>query len=226
MIPLALLSVGKNFKSIQSNILKIVKIKDQEKLQKKFDKTRARQQSYKSRYQQPTQVKKISVKDSASSMLSGLGGILKALFVIIGTAGLFSILKSTGVGKYIFEFIKSSLNSIIDLIGKAFKFIGEVLSDAVVQSSLYKLVISFFKFVGTLIVAAASLAASLLRDSEVLDTLKTTVVAVFNAAIEGIKASYEVISKLVMDNWETIKQTAFDVFIEVKNALIPRLAMV
>jgi hypothetical protein len=75
MIPLALLSVGKNFKSIQSNILKIVKIKDQEKLQKKFDKTRARQQSYKSRYQQPTQVKKISVKDSASSMLSGLGGI-------------------------------------------------------------------------------------------------------------------------------------------------------
>ena len=220
MIPLALLSVGKNFKSIQSNILKIVKIKDQEKLQKKFDKTRARQQSYKSRYQQPTQVKKISVKDSASSMLSGLGGILKALFVIIGTAGLFSILKSTGVGKYIFEFIKSSLNSIIDLIGKAFKFIGEVLSDAVVQSSLYKLVISFFKFVGTLIVAAASLAASLLRDSEVLDTLKTTVVAVFNAAIEGIKASYEVISKLVMDNWETIKQTAFDVFIEVKNALI------
>jgi hypothetical protein len=42
MIPLALLSVGKNFKSIQSNILKIVKIKDQEKLQKKFDKTRAR----------------------------------------------------------------------------------------------------------------------------------------------------------------------------------------
>jgi hypothetical protein len=220
MIPLALLSVGKNFKSIQSNILKIVKVKDQEKLQRKFDNTRARQQSYKSRYQQPTQVKKISVKDSASSMLSGLGGILKALFVIIGTAGLFSILKSTGVGKYIFEFIKSSLNSIIDLIGKAFKFIGEVLSDPVVQSSLYKLVVSFFKFVGTLIVSAASLAASLLRDSEVLDTLKTTVVAVFNAAIEGIKAAYEVISKLVMDNWETIKQTAFDVFIEVKNALI------
>lgn len=220
MNPLFLSAVGKNFKSIQSGILKIVKIKDQEKIQRKFDDTRARQQSYKSRYQQPTQVKKISVKSSASSMLDGLVGMLKALFTIIGIAGLFSILKSTGVGKYILDFIKNTFSAIVDLIQKGFRFIRDVLFDSEVQSSLRKLVTSFFSFVGTLIVAAVSLASALLRDNEVLDTLKKTIVAVFNAIVEGIKASYNIISQLVIENMDMIKQTAFDVFVEIKNAII------
>jgi hypothetical protein len=220
MNPLFLSGIGKNFKSIQSGILKIVKIKEQEKTQRKFDDTRARQQSYKSRYQQPTQVKKISVKSSASGILDGLVGMLKALFTIIGIAGLFSILKSTGVGKYILEFIKNAFSAIVDLIQKGFRFIRDVLFDPEVQLSLQKLVTSFFSFVGTLIVAAVSLASALLRDNEVLDTLKKTIVAVFNAIVEGIKASYNIISQLVIENMDMIKQTAFDVFVEIKNAII------
>jgi N-acetylmuramoyl-L-alanine amidase len=223
MIP-ALASVALSFKQVQSNILKIVKVKEQEKLQKKFDDTRAKQQSYKSRFQKPTQVRKISPKDSSQlslmSIISGLSGIMKTLFVFVGISGLFSIIKKSGIGEYIFKFVKDSLSSIVDLIKKTISFVRDVFSDSNVQQSLYNLAVGFFKFLGTLIVASATLVISLLRDSEVLETLKNVVVAVFKAVVAGIKASYEIISKLVMDNWETIKQSTFDVFMEIKNALV------
>jgi N-acetylmuramoyl-L-alanine amidase len=220
----AFASIASDFKQVQSSILKIVKIKEQEKLQNKFDDTRSKQQSYKSRFQKPTQVKKISTKDNSQlsllSIIAGLSGLMKALFALVGIAGLFSIIKKSGIGPYIFEFVKSSLSSIVDLVKKTISFVTDVFSDSNVQRSIYDLAVAFFKFLGTLIVAAATLAISLLRDSEVLETLKNVVVAVFKAVVEGMKASYGIISKLVMDNWETIKQTTFDVFVEIKNALI------
>jgi N-acetylmuramoyl-L-alanine amidase len=220
----AFASIASDFKQVQSSILKIVKIKEQEKLQNKFDDTRSKQQSYKSRFQKPTQVKKISTKDNSQlsllSIIAGLSGLMKALFALVGIAGLFSIIKKSGIGEYIFKFIKSSLSAIVDLIKKTISFVSDVFSDSNVQRSIYDLAVAFFKFIGTLIVAAATLAVSLLSDSEVLGTLKNVVVAVFKAVVEGIKASYGIISKLVMDNWETIKQTTFDVFVEIKNALI------
>ena len=214
-------SIAKDFESIRSNIEKIVKIKDQEKVSKNFEASRARQQAYKSRYQkQPNRIKSPGLKDTTSSLISGLGGMLKALLAIIGIAGLFSILKSTGIGKYILDFVKNAFSAIIDLIQKGFKFIRDVLFDPDVQFSLRKLATTFFNFIGTLIVASVSLGSSLLRDNEVLETLKNTVVAVFKAVIEGIKASYSVISQLVVENMDTIKQTTLEVFTEITNALI------
>lgn len=215
--------IAENFKSIQSNIQKIVKIKSQEKNQQKFDESRARQQAYKARYQKPTKAGKITeknLKESASNIFSGLFGIMKSLFAIIGVSGILSILKKVGIGEYILDFLKKSLSAIIDLVKKSFQVVSDVLKDSAVKTSLYNLVTSLFKFIGTIILATASLAVSLFRDNEILDTLKNVVVSVFKAIIEGIKASYAVISKLVTENWETIKQTTFDVFIEIKNALI------
>jgi N-acetylmuramoyl-L-alanine amidase len=218
---IVLSSIAKDFESIRSNIEKIVKIKGQEKISKNFEDNRVKQQAYKSRYQrQPTRIKSPGLKDTASSLISGLGGMLKALLAIIGIAGLFSILKSTGIGKYILDFVKNAFSAIIDLIQKGFKFIRDVLFDPDVQFSLRKLATTFFSFIGTLIVASVSLGSSLLRDNEVLETLKNTIVAVFKAVIEGIKASYSVISQLVVENMDTIKQTTLEVFTEITNALI------
>lgn len=220
-----LVSVGLSFKSIQANIVKIVKLKDQEKLQKKFDEVRARQQSYKARYQQKTspKISRESLKDSSQSfmsMLSGMGNLLKVLFALVGIAGIFAILKKSKLGNYVLEFIQSSLTSIIDLIKKSFRFIRDVFSDSRVKLSLFNFIVSFLRFIGTLVVAAASLAISLLRDSEIINTIKTTIVAVFVAILDGIKATYSIISKLVMDNWDTLKQVTYDIFIEIKNALL------
>jgi hypothetical protein len=218
---IVLSSIAKDFESIRSNIEKIVKIKGQEKIAKNFEDTRVKQQAYKSRYQrQPTRIKSPGLKDTASSLLSGLGDMLKALLAVIGIAGLFSILKSTGIGKHILTFVKNAFSAIIDLIQKGFSFIRDVLFDSDVQLSLRKLATTFFSFIGTLIVASVSLGVSLLRDNEVLETLKNTVVAVFKAVVEGIKAAYGVISQLVVENMDAIKQTALDVFSEITNAII------
>jgi len=218
---IVLSSIAKDFESIRSNIEKIVKIKGQEKISKNLEDNRVKQQAYKSRYQkQPTRIKSPGLKDTASSLMSGLGDMLKALLAVIGIAGLFSILKSTGIGKHILTFVKNAFSAIIDLIQKGFSFIRDVLFDSDVQSSLRKLATTFFSFIGTLIVASVSLGVSLLRDNEVLETLKNTVVAVFKAVIEGIKAAYVVISQLVIENMDMIKQTALDVFSEITNALI------
>jgi murein DD-endopeptidase MepM/ murein hydrolase activator NlpD len=218
---IVLSSIAKDFESIRSNIEKIVKIKGQEKISKNLEDNRVKQQAYKSRYQkQPTRIKSPGLKNTASSLMSGLGDMLKALLAIIGIAGLFSILKSTGIGKHILTFVKNAFSAIIDLIQKGFSFIRDVLFDSDVQSSLRKLATTFFSFIGTLIVASVSLGVSLLRDNEVLETLKNTVVAVFKAVVEGIKAAYGVISQLVIENMDMIKQTALDVFSEITNALI------
>ena len=227
-----LATVSKDFASLKVSISKLLQTKKIEGRNQYFERNRERRNAYGLKYDRATLDKRASLKNSLSdqaktikSSMSTFGGLFGNLLLIMGVAGIGKMLLSSETGKYFSHFLKSIFESVVEIIKQTGGLLLEIFQDLEVKESLLKTFKAIFKFVGEFFVTSISVAANLLKDGEVLQSLGKIVIGIFSAIVEVLKASYEILVELASTNIETIKTAIVELFTKIVDVIVPLLGI-
>lgn len=204
-------AIADDFRQISVSILKLTKLDDDEKKQRKLDDTKQRKDQYAEKYKKvktsPTKVKKIDKQRSIIDMLKDLfGGIFKFLIISIGVIGLAKLLASRDIVGGLVSFIKNVLLAAVDVFSKVLSTIGSLLSDKDIQKSFIDLMKNAFKFVGELLSKGFDLLVGLVKDKDVQGSFVEALIATFQAAYEVIKAGFNILWSSLNENFTSVVQ--------------------
>lgn len=205
-------AIAEDFRQISLSFIKLGKLDEDEKKQRKLDEVKQRQDRYAERFKQakksPSRVKTITKQRSIIDMIKDLfANIFKFLVIGIGVIGLAKLLQNRDVVNGIISFIKNLILSTFDLFVKVFGTIQTILSDTEVRKSLFSLVKTSFEFIGDILVKSFDMLLNLLRDTEVRNSFVDALIAIFKTSYDVLKAGLGIVWQTINENFQSVVQT-------------------
>jgi len=221
--------IAKDFEAIRISFASLVKLKKEEGFIRSSTAARQRQDAYKDRFK-PIISKKANFKDGlkeTSNDLFGalrtIGGVLGSMFAILGVAGIAKIVGGTDAGKFLKNFVVNVLNSVADIIQKAFTTIKGIFQNADVQQSFFKTVKSIFDFIGTSLISGFQIVKNLLTDGEVISKFVEVIKSVFSAIFASVGSLVSIVGTIFTENTEGIRNGLVEFFTKIINVIVPAL---
>jgi hypothetical protein len=223
--------IAKDFEAIRIGFASLVKLKKEEGFIRSSTAAKQRQDAYKEKFKPIISKKtnfKEGLKETSNDLFGALrtiGGVLGSMFAILGVAGIAKIVGGTDAGKFLKNFVVNVLNSIVDIIQKAFTTIKGIFQNADVQQSFFKTVKSIFDFIGTSLMSAFEIAKNLLTDGEVISKFVEVIKSVFSAIFASVGSLVSIVGTIFTENTESIKNGLVEFFTKIINVIIPILSI-
>ena len=224
-------TIAKDFEAIRINFASLVKLRKEERFIRSSTAARQRQDAYKERFKPIISKKtnfKEGLKETSNDLFGALrtiGGVLGSMFAILGVAGIAKIVGGTDAGKFLKNFVVNVLNSVVDIIQKAFTTIKGIFQNADVQQSFFKTVKSIFDFIGTSLVSAFQIVKNLLTDGEVISKFVEVIKSVFSAIFASVGSLVSIVGTIFTENTESIRNGLVEFFTKIINVIIPILSI-
>jgi hypothetical protein len=223
--------IAKDFEAIRISFASLVKLRKEERFIRSSTAARQRQDAYKERFK-PIISKKTNFKEGLKETsndlfgaLRAIGGVLGSMFAILGVAGIAKIVGGTDAGKFLKDFVVNVLNSVVDVIQKAFTTIKGIFQNADVQQSFFKTVKSIFDFIGTSLISGFQIVKNLLTDGEVISKFVEVIKSVFSAIFASVGSLVSIVGTIFTENTESIKNGLVEFFTKIINVIIPILSI-
>ena len=223
--------IAKDFEAIRISFASLAKLKKEEGFIRSTTAARQRQDAYKERFKPIISKKanfKEGLKETSNDLFGALrtiGGVLGSMFAILGVAGIAKIVGGTDAGKFLKNFVVNVLNSVADIIQKAFTTIKGIFQNADVQQSFFKTVKSIFDFIGTSLISGFQIVKNLLTDGEVISKFVEVIKSVFSAIFASVGSLVSIVGTIFTENTESIKNGLVEFFTKIINVIIPILSI-
>jgi len=224
-------TIAKDFEAIRISFASLVKLRKEERFIRSSTAARQRQDAYKERFKPIISKKtnfKEGLKETSNDLFGALrtiGGVLGSMFAILGVAGIAKIVGGTDAGKFLKNFVVNVLNSVVDIIQKAFTTIKGIFQNADVQQSFFKTVKSIFDFIGTSLISGFQIVKNLLTDGEVISKFVEVIKSVFSAIFASVGSLVSIVGTIFTENTESIRNGLVEFFTKIINVIIPILSI-